>query len=231
MCGPDSADQSVEGMVACASCDEALQCPDAPPCDCTPAARVHSYWHAVHISYQRSCCARGRVAFDHAACRFDAKAVDSLFSELDADGGGELDPRELMAGLKKLKSRTVQVERRGAEAKRTAAVCREHAAAALEAADWVLAADEISAKLEQLRNNVPAEVRWACTHTLHASVVEDPLKLQRFLYLSRRIVPCSGNLYQPFVSRTALARMIYMSIATPFLPVTLCADSITRAHL
>ena len=92
---------------------------------------------------------------------FDAKAVDDLFSELDADGGGELDLGEILAALKKLKARVLAVERQEAVAQAEADNWRARAEQTRRAAERVAEKEVIASELHELRFNPSVEWRLA----------------------------------------------------------------------
>jgi Ca2+-binding EF-hand superfamily protein len=96
---------------------------------------------------------------------FDAKAVDDLFSELDADGGGELDLGEILAALKKLKARVLAVERQEAVAQAEADNWRARAEQTRRAAERVAEKEVIASELHELRFNPSVEWRLATLHS------------------------------------------------------------------
>lgn len=93
--------------------------------------------------------------------QFNAAAVDGLFSELDADGGGELDLDEITNALKRLKARNVDVYKKEAAAKEEAERWRKRAEGMRAAAEQIGAKEAIANELTNLRHHPPADVRLA----------------------------------------------------------------------
>ena len=93
--------------------------------------------------------------------QYSPKSVDALFSELDEDGGGELDLTEITAALKKLKAKANRVQKREAEAKADAEYWRGRAEDARAAAKLVGEQEDLAKQLHECRTAPAADIRLA----------------------------------------------------------------------
>ena len=93
--------------------------------------------------------------------KYDVTQGDKLFDDLDEDKGGDLDLKEIVNAIKKLKARTLSVAKREKKAKEDADDWRRRAKEMRDAAQLVEEKENIVTTLVDLRSNPSPEIRLA----------------------------------------------------------------------